>query len=92
MVFLLDLSMDSDSLNLAVIDVTFPAIGDDERIHQLNKITKRRLYGAKRRVSDYYYIGLKLGKARQEKNIVGTQTRKTMAGYLVVYLLLSLLF
>jgi|GEM_PF-6189047 len=60
--------MDSDSLNLAFIDFTFSAIGDDERIHQLNKITKRRLYGAKRRVSDYYSIGLKLGKAIQEKN------------------------
>lgn len=62
--------MASDTPDLAFIDVTFFAIGDDEQIHQLNKLTKRRLDGRKRYVADYYCIGLKLGRANEERKAV----------------------
>jgi hypothetical protein len=63
-------SMASNAPDFASIDVTFLAIGDDERIHHLNRLSKRRLDGRKRLVGNYYCIGLKLGQANEERRAV----------------------
>ncbi len=60
--------MDSGSSDVAFFEVVFTALGDDDRIHQLNKHTNRRLNAAKRIVNNCFYIELKLGQAKQERN------------------------
>ena len=59
--------MDAEAYALARVEVRFSAVGNDERIHRLNQMTKRRLAGKKGFVSNYRSIHLFIGAAIGER-------------------------
>ena len=65
--------MDAEAYALARVEVRFSAVGNDERIHHLNKMTKRRLAGKKGFVSKYRSIHLFIGVAIGERRALGAR-------------------
>ena len=67
--------MDAEAYALARVEVRFSAVGNDERIHHLNKMTKRRLAGKKGFVSKYRSIHLFIGVALGERRALKIASR-----------------